>query len=113
VFENRRIFGHKWEELAEVWRRLHNEELHNMYSATNVGGVIETKVHWMGGACSMHERDENCIYNFGWKSLKGRDHSEDLRVDGRIVLECNLGKEGGRVWTGLIWLRLLTSIGLL
>jgi hypothetical protein len=26
------------------------------------------------------------------KDLKGRDHSEDLGVDGRIILECILGK---------------------
>jgi hypothetical protein len=35
VFENgmlRRIFGRKREEVAGGWRRLHNEELHNMYT---------------------------------------------------------------------------------
>jgi hypothetical protein len=29
VFENRRIFGHKTEEVTEDWRKVHNEELHN------------------------------------------------------------------------------------
>jgi hypothetical protein len=33
------------------------------------------------------------------------DHSEDLEVDGRIILEWILGNYGGKVWTGGIWLR--------
>jgi hypothetical protein len=39
VFENRvlrRIFGPKREEVAGGWRRLHNEELHNLYASPNV-----------------------------------------------------------------------------
>jgi hypothetical protein len=38
-------------------------------------------------------------------SLNGRDHSENLGADGRIILKLILRKEGGRVWTALIWLR--------
>jgi len=33
-------------------------------------------------------------------NLKGRDHLEDLGVDGKIILEWILGKQGGKVWTG-------------
>jgi hypothetical protein len=36
---------------------------------------------------------------------KGRDHLEDLVVDGKIILL----KYGGRVWTGFIWVRIGTS----
>jgi len=39
VFENRllrRLFGPKGEELAGGWRRLHNEDLHNLYSSPNI-----------------------------------------------------------------------------
>jgi hypothetical protein len=39
VFENRvlrRIFGPKRDEVTGVWRKLHNEELHNLYSSPNV-----------------------------------------------------------------------------
>jgi hypothetical protein len=38
VFENRvlkRIFGPKGDEVTGVWRKLHNEELHNMNSSPN------------------------------------------------------------------------------
>jgi hypothetical protein len=41
--------------------------------------------------------------------VKGGDHSEDGGVDGRIILKWILEKEGGLVWTGLIWLRIRTS----
>jgi hypothetical protein len=57
----------------------------------------------------MHGRDDIFIQNFGLKILRGRDHSEDLEVDVKIILELILGK----VWTGFIWLRTGSSGGLL
>jgi hypothetical protein len=39
VFENkvlRRIFGPKRDEVTGDWRKLHNEELHNLYSSPNI-----------------------------------------------------------------------------
>jgi hypothetical protein len=53
VFENRvlrTIFGPKREEVAGDWRRLHNEELHNLYASSNVIMVIKSRE--MGGTCS-------------------------------------------------------------
>jgi hypothetical protein len=44
----------------------------------------------MGVTCSTYVRDEK--YNFWLKNLKGRDYSEDLGVDGTIILEWILGK---------------------
>jgi hypothetical protein len=44
---------------------------------------------------------------------EGKDHSEDLGVDGKILLQWILGKYGGKVWNGFIWLRIGTSGGLL
>jgi PAS domain-containing protein len=44
VFGNRmlrRIFGYKREEVAGGWRRLHNEELHNLYASPNIFRVIK------------------------------------------------------------------------
>jgi hypothetical protein len=53
-----------------------------------------------------------------WKKLrnesgrvKGRDHSEDLLLDGRIIITLILRKYGGRVWTEFMWLRIGTSGG--
>jgi hypothetical protein len=39
----RRIFGPKREEGLGVWRRLHNEELHNLYTSPNIIRVIKSK----------------------------------------------------------------------
>jgi hypothetical protein len=36
---------------------------------------------------------------------KGRDHSEDLAVDGKVISERITGKQGGGVWTKCICLR--------
>jgi hypothetical protein len=44
VFENRehrKIFGSKSDEVRGEWRRLHNKELHDLYSSTNIIGVIK------------------------------------------------------------------------
>jgi hypothetical protein len=43
------------------------------------------------------------------ENLTGRDHSEDLDIDGKIILEWILGKLGGKLWTGCIWLRIWTT----
>jgi hypothetical protein len=47
VFENRvqrRIFGPKRKEVMGGWRRLHNEELHNLYTSPNVIRVIKLRI---------------------------------------------------------------------
>jgi hypothetical protein len=43
------------------------------------------------------------------ENLKGRDHLEDLGVDGRILLNGIIRKQGVMVWTRLILRRLRTS----
>jgi len=54
VFENRvlrRMFRPQREEVAGGWRTLHKEELHNLYTSSDIIMVI--KECEMGGACSM------------------------------------------------------------
>ena len=46
VFENRvlrRIFGTRRDEVTGEWRRLHNEELNNLYSSPNILRVIKSR----------------------------------------------------------------------
>jgi hypothetical protein len=46
VFENRaltRIFGPKGDEVAGDWGKLHTEELHNLYSTSNIIRIIKSR----------------------------------------------------------------------
>jgi hypothetical protein len=45
--------------------------------------------------------------------LKGRHHSEDLGIDGKINIMWILGRYCPKAWTGCIWLRIETSGGML
>jgi hypothetical protein len=40
------------------WRKLHSEELHNLYSSSNIIRVDQIKEDEMDGTCSTHERNE-------------------------------------------------------
>ena len=59
VFENRvlrRIFGPKIDEVTGKWRKLHNEELNNLYSSPNIVRVIQSRrIRWEGHVARMGE----------------------------------------------------------
>jgi hypothetical protein len=51
VFENRvlrRIFGPKGDEVAGDWRKLHNEELHNLSSTSIIRMIKSRRMRWAG-----------------------------------------------------------------
>jgi len=50
---------------------------------------------------------------FWWEKLRKRDHLEDPDVDWRIKLRWIFRKWDVGAWTGLIWLRIETVMGLL
>jgi hypothetical protein len=50
------------------WRRLLNEERHNLYFSPNAIMVVITKGMRWAGQCSTHGKDEKCIHNFGLKT---------------------------------------------
>ena len=57
VFENRmlrRIFGPKRDVVTGVWRKLHNEELSDMYSLPNIVRVVKLRrMRWTGHVARM------------------------------------------------------------
>jgi hypothetical protein len=64
VFENRvlrRIFGLRKDEVTGAWRKLHNGELHNLYSSASIIILISQ------GIRGMHR-------GYWWESQKERDH---------------------------------------
>jgi hypothetical protein len=66
----------------------------------------------MGGVCRAHGRDEKCIQDCGCKTW-WEETTRMTWVDGKIILERILRKQGGKLWTEFIWLRTGISDGLL
>ena len=60
VFENRvlrRTFGSKRDEVTREWRKLHNEELNDLYSASNIFQVIKSRrMRWAEHIACMGKR---------------------------------------------------------
>jgi hypothetical protein len=91
VFENRvlrRIFVPQRHEVTGDWRKLHNEELHNLYSSPSIIRMIKSRrMRWAGHVERMGRSGIHIGYQ--WES------------------------RNGIVWIGFIWLRIGTNGGLL
>jgi len=65
VFENkvvRRTFGLRSEEVIGGWRRLHDEEVHNLYAFPNVIRVVQSRrMRWAGHEAHMAEMRNSYI----------------------------------------------------
>jgi hypothetical protein len=97
VFENRvqrNICGPKRDDVTGEWRRLHNEELNDLYSSSNIVRVIKSRrMRWAGHVARMGRGE---VYTGFWLGdLKDRDHLGDLGVYGTIILKWIFKKWNG------------------
>jgi hypothetical protein len=69
----RRIFGPRRDEVTGDWRKLHNEELHNLYSSPNIIRMIKSRrMRWTGHVALIGGK--NNAYRTLWESRKESDH---------------------------------------
>jgi hypothetical protein len=108
VFENRvlrRIFGVKRDEVVGEWRKLHNGELQNLYSAPDIIREIKSgRMRWAGHVACMGEGRN--LYGVLVGKPKGREHLKDQGIDGRMGSKWFLGRLFGGGWNGFAWIRM-------
>ena len=93
MFENRvvrNIFGSERDKVTGEWRKLHNEELYNVYSSPNFIWVIKSRrMGWAGHVACMGTGE---VYTgVFWGDLRVEDHLEDPGIDGMDLQGVELG----------------------
>jgi hypothetical protein len=98
-------------EATGEWRRLHNEELNDLYSSPNIIRANKSRrMRWARHVARMGRGEVHT--GFLWGDLREGDHLGDSGIDGRIILKWIFRTWDG-AWTGLSWLRIGTGDGLL
>ena len=104
VFENGvlRIFEPNRDEVTGEWRKLHNEELNDLYSSPIIDRMIKSRKRWAGHVTCMGERSG--VYRVLVGNLRERGHLGDPGIDGRIILRWTCKKWDVDVWIGSSWI---------
>ena len=96
--------------MTEQWRKLHNEELNDLYCSPNIFRVIKSRRKRMAGhVARMGER--RCVCRVLVGKPEGKNHFGDPGVDGRTILRWIFRKLDVGIWTGSSWLRIGTNGG--
>jgi hypothetical protein len=64
------VFGPKRDEAIGEWRKLHNEELNNLYSLPNIVRVAKPRRMRWAGACGAYGGGERCAQGVGGKARR-------------------------------------------
>jgi hypothetical protein len=102
VFENRvlrRTFWPKRDEVIGEYRKLHNENLNDLYYSPNIVRLINSRRMRWAGHVAQWGRVE-MYTGLWWGNLRERDHLEDPVVDGRIIIRWIFSKWDVGTWTG-------------
>jgi hypothetical protein len=74
------------EEVTGGWRKLHNEELHNLYLSPSIVRVIKSRrLRWAGHVARMGRR--GMLIGYWWESQNERDDWNDRDVGGWTILK--------------------------
>ena len=91
------------------WRKLHKDELMDLYSLPNIVRVVKSRrMRWAGHVARMGEG--RGVHRVLVGKLEGKSHWGDQDVDGRTILRWIFRKWEG-VETGWCWLRIGTDGG--
>jgi hypothetical protein len=98
----RRIFGPKRNEVTGGWRKLHNEELHNLYSSPSTIRMIKSgRMIWAGHVARMEMKIN--AYRILVKKPEGKRPSARTRHKWVDNVEVDLREIG---WDGMDWIDL-------
>ena len=111
VFEKRvlrRIFEPKRDKVTGEWRKLHNEELNDLYASPNFIWMIKSRMERARHRASMGERRDG--YRVLVRKPEGKSALGRPKCRWENNIKRDLQEEGWRVvCTGLIWFRTVTD----